>query len=217
MGDRRGRPGHDDCPSLRSAASGGSVPLPPLNERPCLQRECSVYEDACQNNGHPEMMDRTRHARRWRLPQSPSTGSGASLPSLPLARPWDPLYIERMFRLRLCINQSNHYLHLYRSKYSSNASLIQFTIVILIFQWKPSSPSQYAADRVCATTNLCVRAGAVARDCAANPAVDEMAFRTTSHCKGTNHYPIPSTAPSCPFPPLRQTKQSTKAKHGPHC
>jgi len=37
----------------------------------------------------------------------------------PLASPSGPLYIERMFLLRLCINQSVHYLRLYRSLYSN--------------------------------------------------------------------------------------------------
>jgi len=40
-------------------------------------------------------------------------------PPFPLASPSGPLYIERMFRLRLCINQSVHYLRLYRSLYSN--------------------------------------------------------------------------------------------------
>jgi len=38
----------------------------------------------------------------------------------PLASPSGPLYIERMFLLRLCINQSIHYLRLYRSLYSNS-------------------------------------------------------------------------------------------------
>jgi len=38
----------------------------------------------------------------------------------PLASPSGPLYIERMFLLRLCINQSIRYLRLYRSLYSNN-------------------------------------------------------------------------------------------------
>ena len=37
----------------------------------------------------------------------------------PLASPSGPLYIERMFLLRLCINQSIPYLRLYRSIYSN--------------------------------------------------------------------------------------------------
>jgi len=37
----------------------------------------------------------------------------------PLVSPSGPLYIERMFLLRLCINQSIHHLHLYRSLYSN--------------------------------------------------------------------------------------------------
>jgi len=36
-----------------------------------------------------------------------------------LASPSGALYIERMFFLRRCINQSVHYLHLYRSLYSN--------------------------------------------------------------------------------------------------
>jgi len=38
----------------------------------------------------------------------------------PLASPSGPLYIERMFLLRLRINQSIRYLHLYRSLYSNS-------------------------------------------------------------------------------------------------
>jgi len=45
----------------------------------------------------------------------------------PLACPSGALYIERMFLLRLCINQPIHYLRLYRSLYSN----------------KPANPSQY--------------------------------------------------------------------------
>ena len=37
----------------------------------------------------------------------------------PLVSPSDALYIERMFLLRLCINQPIHYLRLYRSIYSN--------------------------------------------------------------------------------------------------
>jgi len=37
----------------------------------------------------------------------------------PLASPSGALYIERMFLLRPCINQSVHYLRLYRSLYSN--------------------------------------------------------------------------------------------------
>jgi len=37
----------------------------------------------------------------------------------PLASPSGPLYLERMFLLRLCINQSIHHLRLYRSLYSN--------------------------------------------------------------------------------------------------
>jgi len=37
----------------------------------------------------------------------------------PLASPSGALYIERMFLLRLCINQPIHYLRLYRSLYSN--------------------------------------------------------------------------------------------------
>jgi len=37
----------------------------------------------------------------------------------PLASPSGALYIERMFFLRPCINQSVHYLRLYRSLYSN--------------------------------------------------------------------------------------------------
>jgi len=37
----------------------------------------------------------------------------------PMASPSGPLYIERMFLLLLCINQSIHYLRLYRSLYSN--------------------------------------------------------------------------------------------------
>jgi len=39
----------------------------------------------------------------------------------PLASPSGALYIERMFLLRLCINQPIHYLRLYRSIYSNKA------------------------------------------------------------------------------------------------
>jgi len=42
----------------------------------------------------------------------------------PLASPSGPLYIERMFLLRLCINQSIRYLRLYRSLYSNKARLL---------------------------------------------------------------------------------------------
>ena len=61
--------------------------------------------------------------RRWRT--GASTSGDDSRPSLraparetvfrplPLASPSGPLYIERMFLLRSCINQSVHYLHLY--------------------------------------------------------------------------------------------------------
>jgi len=38
----------------------------------------------------------------------------------PLASPLGPLYIERMFLLRLCFNQSIHYLRFYRSLYSNS-------------------------------------------------------------------------------------------------
>ena len=40
----------------------------------------------------------------------------------PLASPSGVLYIERMFLLRLCINQPIHYLRLYRSLYSNTFS-----------------------------------------------------------------------------------------------
>ena len=42
----------------------------------------------------------------------------------PLASPSGPLYIEREFLLRSCINQSIHHLHLYRSLYSDNVQLM---------------------------------------------------------------------------------------------
>jgi len=47
------------------------------------------YEGKCQNNGRPEMTD-----RRWRpdMTESPSTGSGRSLPSFVLTA---FLYIQR--------------------------------------------------------------------------------------------------------------------------
>ena len=41
----------------------------------------------------------------------------------PLASPSGALYIERMFFLRRCINQSVHYLRLYRSLYSNKWEL----------------------------------------------------------------------------------------------
>jgi len=41
----------------------------------------------------------------------------------PLASPSGALYIERMFFLRPCINQSVHYLRLYRSLYSNTRGL----------------------------------------------------------------------------------------------
>jgi len=41
---------------------------------------------------------------------------------LPLARPSGALYIERIFLLRLCINQPIHYLHLYQSLYSNTSA-----------------------------------------------------------------------------------------------
>ena len=41
----------------------------------------------------------------------------------PLASPSGALYIERMFFLRRCINQSIHYLRLYRSLYSNSLPL----------------------------------------------------------------------------------------------
>jgi len=43
----------------------------------------------------------------------------------PLASPSGVLYIERMFFLRRCINQSVHYLRLYRSLYSNTTACIQ--------------------------------------------------------------------------------------------
>ena len=43
----------------------------------------------------------------------------------PLASPSGALYIERMFFLRRCINQSVHYLRLYRSLYSNTLALSQ--------------------------------------------------------------------------------------------
>jgi len=65
------------------------------------------------------MTDQRQHVRRWQQPQSPSTGSGVNLPSIPLGESSGALYIERMFFLRWCINQSVHYLRLYRSLYSN--------------------------------------------------------------------------------------------------
>jgi len=54
----------------------------------------------------------------------------------PLASPSGPLYIERMFLLRLCINQSIRYLRLYRSLYS-NSSGSQTQTQKLPKTWKP--------------------------------------------------------------------------------
>jgi len=58
------------------------------------------YEGKCQNNGRqdmtdrrrrPEMTDRRRHVRRRQLPESPSPGSGESLPSFPLGESLRPV------------------------------------------------------------------------------------------------------------------------------
>jgi len=44
----------------------------------------------------------------------------------PLASPSGPLYIERMFLLRLCINQSVQYLRLYHPYIPTNSSAVQW-------------------------------------------------------------------------------------------
>jgi len=61
----------------------------------------------------------------------PRTGSVESLLSLPLASLSGPLYIEIVFLLRSCMNQSIRYLRLYRSLYSNKKT-----------QRKPLSPKK---------------------------------------------------------------------------
>jgi len=46
------------------------------------------------------------------MTESPSASSGNSLPSFTPGGPSGVLYIERMFLLRLCINQPTYNLHL---------------------------------------------------------------------------------------------------------
>jgi len=52
-----------------------------------------------------------------RVSRAPAQGTVFRL--YPLASPSGPLYIERVFLLRSCINQLVHDLHLYRSLYSN--------------------------------------------------------------------------------------------------
>jgi len=47
----------------------------------------------------------------------------------PLASPSSALYIERMFFLRPCINQSVHYLRLYRSLYSNTLARVHLLFI----------------------------------------------------------------------------------------
>jgi len=61
----------------------------------------------------------------------PRTGSVESLLSLPMASLSGPLYIEIVFLLRSCMNQSIRYLRLYRSLYSNKKT-----------QRKPLSPKK---------------------------------------------------------------------------
>ena len=65
----------------------------------------------CQNNGRPEMT--AAHVFR-----APARGTVFRL--YPLASSSGPLYIERVFLLRNCINQLIHHLHLYRSLHSNS-------------------------------------------------------------------------------------------------
>ena len=53
----------------------------------------------------------------------------------PLASPSGALYIERMFFLRPCINQSVHYLRLYRSLYSNILVSRQVTGIWILRQY----------------------------------------------------------------------------------
>jgi len=80
----------------------------------------AAAEDHCQSNGRPEITDRRWRPDtmdwRWRLEmtESPSTGSGGSLPSFVLTA---LLYIQRSCA-RIMMKKYN--LHCYRSIYSNN-------------------------------------------------------------------------------------------------
>jgi len=54
-----------------------------------------------------------------RVSRAPARGTVFRL--YPLASPSGPLYIERVFLLRSCINRLIHHLHLYRSLYSNSS------------------------------------------------------------------------------------------------
>ena len=75
-----------------------------------------------------------------------SKGSGERLLSFPLASPSGPLYVERMFCLLLCINQSIHCLHLYRSLYSNS--------ILRVATWSPARPAAASKPSANASANV---------------------------------------------------------------
>jgi len=71
----------------------------------------------------------------------------------PLASPSGPLYIERMFLLQLCINQSIYCLHLYRSLYSNMRCAATSTRYMCI-AGPESIARQYQLSRPCVDDNI---------------------------------------------------------------
>jgi len=116
------------CPVQAPAAgrSGGTVP----------RQQSESNDSVCADSGNVRKRAVVESVRimgvrrirtgdgvwRWQTGGNTSADdsySGDSRPSLPLASPSCPRYIERMFLLRRCINQPIHYLHLCRSLYSN--------------------------------------------------------------------------------------------------